>query len=200
MNPGSTTPAFRRDDFTVNLNRVGFTIPAGPTGVTTGVTSTFVLTVVDDDLTELDETIDVVISIDGGNRQIRRLRIIDDDSAIMLSLDPLAVEEDSGTTAVTVTAAFAAGSDGRETATDVEVSVTDVTATAGEDYTAVETLTVTIPAFTSLGTNTFNFAVIDDTDIESAENETVTVSGTADGFTVTPRRWGSSTTKSRTTR
>ena len=133
---GSTTPASRGPDYSVtpNFGTIRFTIPAGQTSVS----PTFVVTVVDDDFTEPDETIDVIVNLTGGAPRVLTLRIIDDDTTIILSVVPSDVEEDSGTTAVTVTAAYPPDSQATGTAIDVEVSVADGTAVESTDYTAVE--------------------------------------------------------------
>ena len=86
---------------------------------------------------------------------------------------------------VTVTAAFPQGS-GTTVAGDVvtvTVGASVDTATDGTDYTAVADLTITIPAGAPNATDTFTFAPTDDTVFDPGE--TVTVSGSAVGFTFT---------------
>ena len=122
------------------------------------------------------------------------LTITDNDVAptgITLSLHTISVAENSGTTTVTVTAAFS-GTNPTSTltsATEVTVSVLDNTATAGTDFTAVPAFTVTIGVGQSSGTNSFPLTVTNDTVVEGGE--TVTVGGAATGVpgsfsTITP--------------
>ena len=151
---------------------------------------TFELEVNGDTLVEMNETLTVSGAATGFSvftgftPSAGELTIENDDAvptAIALSLDPTPVIEDSGTTSVTVTAAFSGSSSIRTTATEVTVSVGAGTADAS-DFTAVPAFTVTIPANMSSGTASFQLPVIDDTLVE--ESETVTVSGAATGFTI----------------
>ena len=156
-------------------------------GATSG-TATFNLVVTDDTLTEGDETLSVSGTTTAtGFTAIASiaLTITDDDIApteITLSLNAasVSVTESSGTTTVTVTAAFSGGST-LVTATRVTVSVAADTAEAA-DFTAVGNVTVTIPANMTSGTASFNLAVTEDTLVEGPE--TVTVSGAATGITI----------------
>ena len=68
-------------------------------------------------------------------------------------------------------------------ATEVTVSVGGGTATSGTDYAAVSDFAVTIPKETASGTGTFTLTPTQDTIAEG--DETIDVTGTADGFTVT---------------
>ncbi len=109
--------------------------------------------------------------------------VLFEDNAIVLGVDPELVEEDSGSTQITVTASFP-GSVTRPEATVVSATVADGTATAGEDFTAVTPFSVTIPANESSGTATFTLTVDDDNVSEGGE--TLTVQGTQGMSTVTP--------------
>ena len=151
---------------------------------------TFDLEVNGDTLVEMNETVTVsgaatgFMVLTGFTSNAGQLTIENDDAAptaIALSLDPTSVIEDSGTTSVTVTAAFSGSSSILTTATEVTVSVAPGT-TEMVDFTAVPAFTVTIPANMSSGTASFNLAVVEDTLVEGAE--TVTVSGAATGFTI----------------
>ncbi len=96
-----------------------------------------------------------------------------------LTIDPTSVEEDAGATVVTVTVAL----NSRFTLTrniDVKVSVGGGTATAGDDYTAVDDFTLTIPAGQLSAKGTFTLTPIDNDVAEG--NETVVISGTASDF------------------
>ncbi|MCY4014660.1 MAG: fibronectin type III domain-containing protein [Gammaproteobacteria bacterium] len=113
--------------------------------------------------------------------------IENDDTApttIDLTLDPASVGEADGATTVTVTAAFPADGDTLPTDAAVSVAVGAATdgATEGTDYATVNDLTVTISANARSGTATFTLTPTNDSDSEG--NETITVSGTASGFTV----------------
>ena len=83
---------------------------------------------------------------------------------------------------MTVTATLG-GSATLGTATEVRVSVGGGTATSGTDYTAVDAFTVTIGANESSGTGTFTLTPTNDSLAEG--EETIDVTGTATGFTVT---------------
>ena len=162
-------------DFTVTIDA----------GATSG-SDTFDLEVTDDTLVEGPETLMVSGSADLSVAPAT-LTITDDDTAptaIDLSLSFLSVDEDSDTTSVTVMAAFSSEGSGTLTAdTEVAVTVADGTATVGMDFTAdPATITVTIEAGTTSGTESFDLVVRPDTVAEG--DETVTVSGMAGGFTI----------------
>ena len=108
--------------------------------------------------------------------------VLDDTSAsdeITLSVAPATVDEDAGAITLTVTATLNRGV--LPTATDVTLSVAAGTATATTDYTAT-TATLTIAANAQSGTTTLTLTPVNDTITEP--DETVTVEGTASGFTV----------------
>ena len=107
------------------------------------------------------------------------MTITDDElesTSIALSVAPTAVSEGAGTTSVTVTGTL--NSLPRDDATEVNVSVAGGTATAGTDFAAVDSFTLTIPANNMSGTATFEFTPTNDTLAE--DDETVKVSGTTD--------------------
>ena len=111
--------------------------------------------------------------------------ITDDDTAsasITLTTLPATVSESASETTVTVTATLG-GSVTLGSATQVTVSVGGGTATSGTDYTAVSNFTVTIPKETASGTGTFILTPNNDSLAEG--DETIDVTGTVDGFTVT---------------
>ena len=113
--------------------------------------------------------------------------VTDDDTAstaVTLSVNDTEVAEDSSSgEEIEVTATLDGATLG--TATAVTVSVAGGTATAGDDFTAVDDVTVTIAAGDASGTGTFTLAPVDD-DVDEAD-ETVTVSATTTSdLTVTP--------------
>ena len=167
-------------DFTLSANRT-LTIAAGSRD------STGVVTVTAED--NLDggpsKTILITGSLGGGTTGVGApnavsLTITDDEvesTSIALSVSRTAVSEDAGTTSVTVTGTL--NSLPRDAATEVDVSVASGTATAGTDFAAVDSFTLTIPANNRTGTATFDFTPTNDTLAE--DDETVKVSGTTDG-------------------
>ena len=149
-------------------------------------TATFTLTPTNDTIAEGDESIDVTGAADGlhrhqgaGDPDRRRHRGGVDHAH---HLARLRSGEDDGATTVTVTATLD-GSATRPGATDVTVSVGGGSATSGTDYTAVSNFTVTIPKETASGTATFTLTPTQDTIAEG--DESIDVTGAADGFTVT---------------
>ena len=109
---------------------------------------------------------------------------VDDDetpsSGVTLSVSPDAVSEGAGATPVTVTAALNGGT--RDAATPVTVTVGSGTATADTDFEAVTGFTITIPANSASHTGSFNLTPTQDTVDEPAE--TVEVTGSVTGLTV----------------
>ena len=114
--------------------------------------------------------------------------ITDNDSPpviLVSSLDTTSVTEDSGTTVISVTAAWPTGS--RPEMTEINIvtfTVSDGTppngATAGEDYTAVDPFTATILAGETEGTGSFTLTVNDDTVLETTP-ETIILTPVSDG-------------------
>ena len=148
-------------------------------------TGTFTLTPTQDTIAEGDESIDVTGNATGFTVTKAEMTLTDDETAsasITLTASPTSVGEDDGATTVTVTATLG-GSATLPGATEVSVSVGGGTATSGTDYAAVSDFTVTIPKETASGTGTFTLTPTQDTIAEG--DETIDVTGTADGFTVT---------------
>ena len=109
------------------------------------------------------------------------LTIADDDpvpTAVTLSLNPGSVAEGAGATRLLVSASLGAVALPRDT--QVSVSVTGGTATAGTDFASVNGFTVTIPGGQRNGTAELTFKPLDDAEKESSE--TVVLSGTATGL------------------
>ena len=140
----------------------------------------FTLTPINDTLAEGDETLSVAgTAANGLTVNGAHVTLVDDDVVIDLSVTPASVAEDAGATPVTVTATFS-NAVTYDTATTVTVTVGDTgdSATAGVDYRAVASFTVTIAAGASSGSTPFTLTPIDDTLVEG--DETLSVDGTAD--------------------
>ena len=168
------------DDFGA-VSNFSVTIPATqPSGQ-----NTFSLTPVDDAIAEGEETLTVSGTATGLTVDPATLTLADDDTAstgIALTLNPQRVTEQGGQQTVTVTAMLNAGA--RTADTVVDVTVAGNTATVVEDFGAVPSFSVTIPANQTSGQNTFSLTPVDDTIAEG--DETLQVSGTATGLTVDP--------------
>ncbi len=167
---GNTATAV--DDFGA-VNSFNLTIPAEAASAE----ADFSLTPVDDALVEGDETLTV-----SGTAALpvtaATLTISDDDTAstgIELTLDPTSVTEDGGAQTVTVTATLNAGA--RDANTVVQVAVAGNTATVVDDFGAVGSFQVTIPAGATSAEADFSLTPANDQIAEGAE--TLTVSGTA---------------------
>ena len=168
-------------DFTANTSALSFSGSAGETQTLTVSTS-------EDEDVEDDETFTVGLSVSGTTHSVTAGdtatgTIADDDGAapsITLSVNPSSVSEDAGSTSVTVTAT---ASSAVAANTPVTVSIGGGTATSGTDYTAAASLALEIPAGGTTGTGAFKLTPIDDTEIEG--KETIAVSGSASGLSVT---------------
>ncbi len=155
-----------------------------------GETKTFVVSATDDDIAEGDESFTVGLSnladnaTDVGIPSSVTITITDNDAmptGITLSLDPSSVGENVGTATISVTATLE-GNTTRAEDTVVSLSTEDGTATAGVDYTAASA-TLTIPRGTAGADMTLTIPVIDD--LIDEEDETLRVTGTVVGLTVT---------------
>ena len=161
------------------VNNFTVTISSG----TKNGTGTFTLTPMDDNVAEGEE----MLAVSGTSAlpvTSAELTLTDNDpasTAIALALNPPSVAEGAGSTEVTVTATLDAGA--RPEATEVTVSVGDMgdSADSGTDYDAVDTFTLTISSGQTSGTGTFTLTPMDDNVAEG--EETLTVSGSADGLT-----------------
>ena len=179
-------------DFTLSSDKT-LTIAAGATTSTGTVTISAVNNTADDDNRQVTVS-GVVVNTEGVTApQDVTLTIADDESAstkVTLTVSPTSVREDArrayehgaAETTVTVTAALDRDARGQ---TEVTVSVSGDSATAGTDYTAVQDFTITIAAGETSGTGTFTLAPIDD--LVDEPDETVTVTGTTtSGLSVEP--------------
>ncbi len=160
------------DDFGA-VGNFSISIPANqPSGQ-----NTFSLTPVNDVIAEGNETLQV-----SGTSPLTvtpaTLTLSDDDTAsteVELTLNPMRVTEQGGQQTVTVTAMLNAGS--RVSDTLVNVTVAGDTATVGDDFGAVGSFSITIPANQPSGQNTFSLTPVNDTTVEG--DETLQVSGTS---------------------
>ena len=107
-----------------------------------------------------------------------------DSTAIALAVSPATVREGAGAASLTVTAEL----DGAPADAEVAVTLSLVggTARAGTDFEAGDDVTLTIPAGAVRGTARMTLTPVDDEIDGPDETETVRVTGSANGFTVTP--------------
>ena len=148
-------------------------------------TATFTLTPTDDERSEGSETLTVSGNTNGLTVDSATLTIIDNDAAstrVILSVVPAVVSEGASTTTVTVTGTLNGAA--LDTVTSVNVSVGDGTATAGTDFDTVSDVPLTIDANAAIGSAMFDLTPIDDDMVEGGE--TITVSGSTNGLTVSP--------------
>ena len=141
----------------------------------------FTLTPVDDNVDETDEMVTVsgaVAALPALVVNPATLTLTDDDTpsdAIALTVNPTDVSEGVGALGATVTVTAMLNRGARTEATEIEVSVAGNTATAGTDFTAVNSFTLTIPADAASGEAMFTLTPTDDGIAEGAE--TIAVSG-----------------------
>ena len=140
-------------------------------------TGTFTLTPTQDSISEDDETIDVTGAASGFTVTKAEMTLTDDDqpatTQIALELDPGTVPEGAGATVITLTARLSP--DAQAAPTEVTVSVTGDTATAGTDFAAVARVKLTIAAGQTTGTASFTLTPVPD-DVDEPD-ETLAVSG-----------------------
>ena len=136
-------------------------------------------------------TISHTVSADGTDyasetAQSVAVTVTDDDAApsgITLTANPDSVTENGGAKTITVTAAVN-GATRYAQARTVTVSVGGGTAISGTDYTAVESFDITIGAGENDASNTFTLTP--ENDVLAEGNETIDVTGTLSGITITP--------------
>ena len=163
------------------VSQIRWEIPRGKTTATT----TFTLTLVDNEVAEGPRTItlDGISTIAHTNDAV--LTILDDDTAatlVYLSTTPVRVAEDGGPPQIEVLAELN-GAAGREpVAVNVTVGRAGDSAVSGTDYGAVADFVLTIPAGQTTDRATFTLTPKDDQVAEGLE--TITVHGTASGLTV----------------
>ena len=158
------------------------TIPAGDTSGT----AMFTLRPTDDALAEGSET----LSVSGSAAELTvtgtEATITDDDTAstaLTLSVSPSSVAEGGGAATLEVTASLDADARPGAMSVTVAVGAEGDAATEGTDYATVSDVTVTIPGGSTTGTGTFTLTPTDDELTEG--DETLTVSATVTGLTVT---------------
>ena len=162
------------------------TIPAGELRGT----ATLNLTVLDDSLDEVDETLTVtgrVTTLSGKTVSPATFTIRDNDSAptsIGLSVMGFAVTEGGGATTLTVRATLLGGGTRLETTT-VTLSLVDLTAAETDDYTAAwGNASLTIPAGQFYGETTVTITPVQDTLYEGDEAIAVRGENTDPGLPV----------------
>ena len=114
------------------------------------------------------------------------VKVTDDDAApsgITLTASPDSVTENGGAKNITVTAAVNGATRYAEART-VSVSVGGGTAISGTDYTVVESFDITIGAGEDDASNTFTLTP--ENDVLAEGSETIDVTGTLSGITITP--------------
>ena len=142
------------------------------------------LTVVDNNMSELDKTLRVAGSAAGFNIQSITLSIVEDDAApskINLTLDRASISENDGSATFNVSVRFS-GNVVLPVDTNVSVSVLGGTATSGVDFGVVSDFNVTIPAGMLSGSGTFSLSVVDDNVFEGSE--ALIVNASSGSFTI----------------
>ena len=180
VNAVAVSPAVA-GDFTLSANNT-LTIAAGSKASTGAVT----ITAVDNSIDAPNKSVTVSATTSGGgvaDPDDATLTITDDDAAptgITLAVDKSTIAENAAEATVTVTASVT-GSSTYSASRDLTITVGagNSTAVSGEDYTAVETFTLTLPAGESSVNDTFDLEPLDD-DVDE-DTETITVTGTDPG-------------------
>ena len=177
---GEPTIAATNDDYAAA--GVMLTIPAGGASGT----ATLEFTPTDDNLVEGDETVQVSGIFQELQVTPATLTIEDDDrepDGIELSATPGGVTEDDGEVQVQVTATLTGGGT-RTSATAVTLSVYDVSAMAGADYTAASGILLIIPAGQVSGTASLSVTLVDDDIYEGTETVAIRGSNEDPGLSV----------------
>ena len=177
---GEPTVAATNDDYAAAS--VMLTIPAGGA---TG-TATLEFTPTDDNLVEGDETVQVSGIFQELQVTPAVLTIEDDDrepDGIELSATPGGVTEDDGEVQVQVTATLTGGGT-RTSDTAVTLSVYDVSAMAGADYTAASGILLIIPAGQVSGTASLSVTLVNDDIYEGTETVAIRGSNEDPGLSV----------------
>ena len=148
---------------------------------------TFTLTPMQDTVAEGDETITVAGTVDGFTVTGTELTLKDDETApteITLTVSPDEVAENDNGTIVTVTATLQGNATlPGATRVSVQIGASSDGATEGTDYLSISDFELTIPGEESSVTGRFRLTPKQDTVAEG--DETISVLGTAIGFTVT---------------
>ena len=166
------------------ISNINLTIPKGANSGS----AKFSITPTNDNLDTGNETVAVRGMLSGVTVRSTNLTLTDDDtapSAITLSLSPTIIGEEAGATEVTVTATVG-GVSRWSTAQSVAISVNGSGLNNVVGFSAVSDFSLSIPQGASSGTAKFSITPTDD-NLDTG-NETVTVSGTLAGVTVSPAK------------
>ena len=106
----------------------------------------------------------------------------DDETAVLLTVNPTAVDEAGSGTGVTVTGTLDGGTRDEPTTVTVSVGASDDAAIAGTDYVAVDDLSLTIPSGEASATASFTFTPLEDRIDERVEAVSITGTTEAAGF------------------
>ena len=177
---GEPTIAATNDDYTAAT--VTLAILAGEVSGTAALE----FTPTDDNLVEGDETVQVSGIFQELQVTPAVLTIEDDDrepDGIELSATPGSVTEDDGEVQVQVTATLTGGGT-RTSGTEVTLSVYDVSAVAGADYTAASGILLIIPAGQVSGTASLSVTLVDDDIYEGTETVAIRGSNEDPGLSV----------------
>ena len=160
------------------------TIPAGEMSATAAMT----LMVLDDDIAEGDETLEVTGTVPGTITATPADVVIEDDdqepTGISLTATTGPISEGGGAVTIPVRATLLGGGT-RSVDTAVTLSVLDVSATAGDDYTASwDTSTLTIPAGEFSATANLTLTPVEDTVYEGTEQVAIRGINSAPGLPV----------------
>ena len=181
---GGATTAATADDF--DADAVTLTIPARQTVGS----ATLAFTPVDDTLSEGNETAQVNGAAEGLTVTPAGLTIEDNDrepTRIALSVSPSEVTEGDGDTTLTVTATLEGGGS-RTSSTGVSLAVEGLTATAADDFTAQQGVTLTIPAGQLSHTADLTLTPVDDDVAEGTEQLVIRGSNAEPGLPVSEVR------------
>ena len=180
---GATTAATAAD---FAADAVTLTIPARRTGGS----ATLAFTPVDDTFSEGNETAQVTGAAEGLTVTPAGLTIEDNDrepTRIALSVSPSEVTEGDGDTTLMVTATLEGGGS-RTSSTDVSLAVEGLSATAATDFTAQQSVTLTIPAGQLSHTADLTLTPVDDDVAEGTEQLAVRGSNAEPGLPVSRAR------------
>ena len=185
---GQTSDTANEETDYTTVEDLALTIQAGQASGS----GSFTLEAADDGVTEVNETLSIIGSAFGADTNQVSITIIDNSAnRIRLSVNPEEVKEGSGSSSITVTAAFPDGTsvpDGGITVTATVGKAGDSASSSadgsGADYTAAASFEIPITAAgNSSGSGSFTLAVTNDALVEG--NETLTVTGAVTAAYVT---------------
>ena len=162
----------------------------------TASTGVVTITAIDNEVDNPDRVVPIKGSLSAAvlNRgitfpQAAYLTVVDDEEVsteVTLTVSPASVAEDATGSDRTVTVTATLDAAAREADTPVTISVSDGTAAAGTDFSAVNKFTLTIAGGATSGTATFDLVPLDDAIDEPAETVTVTGATAVPGLAVKP--------------